>query len=114
MRSILAPAILFCAAACAVKGPPPPGTLLLNNPHFGPIDVEVVITANPDCASRGPGYVSTNRFVLPNNGTKIVYVPPGAEVCWRRDRDTENPIFGQWSDWDRAYVEPGSTIDANL
>ena len=41
-------------------------------------------------------------------------VPPGDEICWRRDRDPSQPIAGQWSDWDRAYVEPGATIDADL
>jgi hypothetical protein len=104
--------IALLAAACA---PPPqgPGTLLLSNTHFGPSDVEAVITANADCGSRGPGYVSTLEFVLPSNATKFVDVPPGTEVCWRY-RDPEHPVAGQWSDWDRAYVAPGTTIDANL
>jgi hypothetical protein len=116
VRSILLTIVLFCAAACALRQPqpPPPGTLLLNNPHFGPTNVEAVITSNPDCASRGPGYVSTFDFVLPSNATKIIDVPPGDEVCWRRDRDPDKPIPGRWSGWDRAYVEPGATINANL
>ncbi|MBV8119078.1 MAG: hypothetical protein JO081_03955 [Alphaproteobacteria bacterium] len=116
MRSILLTFVLFCVAACALRQPqpPPPGTLLLNNPHFGPTNVEAVITSNPDCASRGPGYLSTLEFVLPNNATKIIDVPPGDEVCWRRDRDPDQPVLGRWSDWDRAYVEPGATINANL
>jgi hypothetical protein len=105
--------VLCAAAACA---PPPagPGTLLLSNPHFGPTHVEAVITANRDCGSRGPGYVSTLEFVLPNNATRFVQVPTGAEICWRRDRDPANPVAGQWSDWDRAFVAPGTTIDANI
>jgi hypothetical protein len=105
--------VLFAAAACA---PPPtgPGTLLLSNPDFGPTHVQAVITANADCGSHGPGYVSTLEFVLPNDATRFVDVPPGTEVCWRRDRDPDQPVAGQWSSWDRAYVEPGTTIDANL
>lgn len=114
MRSILLPIVLFCVAACAPQQPPGPGTLLLSNPDFGSTNVEAVVTSNPDCASRGPGYVSTLEFVMPNNSTKIVDVPPGTEICWRRDRDPEQPVAGQWSDWDRAYVAPGTTIDANL
>lgn len=114
MRSILLLVMSFCVAACAPQQPPQPGTLLLNNPHFGSINVEAVITSNPSCASRGPGYVSTLEFVLPNDATKIIDVPPGAEVCWRRDRDPNEPVTGQWSDWDRAYVAPGASIDANL
>jgi hypothetical protein len=113
LRPRLLLTVLCAATACA---PPPtgPGTLLLSNPHFGPTHVEAVITANRDCRSRGPGYVSTLEFVLPNNATRFVEVPPGTEVCWRRDRDPANPVAGQWSDWDRAYVAPGTTIDANL
>jgi hypothetical protein len=106
--------VLFCAAACAPPSAPELGTLLLSNPDYGPTHVQAVITANPDCASRGPGYVSTFEFVLPTDGTKSLDVPPGAEICWRRDRDPEQPVPGQWSPWDRAYVTPGSTIDANL
>jgi hypothetical protein len=116
VRSILLPIILVSIAACAQRPepPPPPGTLLLNNAHFGPTNVEVVITSNPDCSSHGPGYRSTFDFVLPSNATKIIDVPPGEEVCWRRDRDPEQPVLGQWSSWDRAYVAPGETVQANL
>ncbi len=110
---VLPAIVLFCVAACAPQ-PVQPGTLLLSNPNFGPTNVEAVITANPDCGARGPGYVSTLEFVLPNNATKFIDVPPGTEVCWRRDRDPSQPVAGQWSGWDRAYVEPGTTIDANL
>ncbi len=116
MRSIVLPAVLLCIAACSPRPepPPPPGTLLLNNPNFGPTNVEAVITANPDCASHGPGYASTLHFVLPGNATKIIDVPPGYEICWRRDRDPEQPVLGVWSDWDRAYVGPGDAVQANL
>jgi hypothetical protein len=108
------PAIVLCCFAACAPQPPQPGTLLLSNPNFGPTNVEAVITANPDCSARGSGYVSTFEFVLPANATKFIDVPPGTEVCWRRDRDPSQPVAGQWSGWDRAYVEPGTTIDANL
>lgn len=114
VRSILLLIVLVGVAACAAQQPAQPGTLRLSNPDFGSTNVEAVITSNPDCASRGPGYLSTLEFVLPNNATKIIDVPPGAEICWRRDRDPSQPVAGQWSDWDRAYVEPGSAVDANL
>jgi hypothetical protein len=110
---VLPAIVLSCVAACAPQ-PLQPGTLLLSNPNFGPTNVEAVITANPDCSARGSGYVSTLEFVLPTDATKFIDVPPGTEVCWRRDRDPSQPVAGQWSGWDRAYVEPGTTIDANL
>jgi hypothetical protein len=113
VRPTLLALVLLGVAACAPQ-PVGPGTLLLSNPNFGPLNVEAVVTANPDCASRGPGYVSTFEFVLPNNATKFLDVPPGTEICWRRDRDPDQPVAGEWSPWDRAYVAPGTTIDANL
>ena len=115
VRKLAIPSVLllFCAAACTPQ-PVQPGTLLLSNLNFGPTNVEAVITANPDCSARGPGYVSTLEFVLPNNATKFIDVPPGDEICWRRDRDPSQPVSGQWSGWDRAFVAPGTTIDANL
>lgn len=114
MRSILLPIVLVSIAACAPQPPPQPGSLLLSNPDFGPTHVEVVVTSNPDCGSRGPGYVSTSQFILPNDASKPIEVPPGAEICWRRDLDPAQPVPGVWTGWDRAYVEPGTTIDANL
>ena len=114
VRPFLPLMALLCVAACAQQAPPTPGTLLLNNPHFGATHVEAVITANPDCSSRGPGYVSTLEFVLPNDATKIIDVPAGSEICWRRDRIPDQPGAGEWSDWDRAYVAPGGTIEADL
>ena len=111
--SIIPAIVLSCGTACTPQ-PAQPGTLLLSNMDFGSTNVEAVITANPDCAARGPGYVSTLEFVLPNNATKFIDVPPGTEVCWRRDRDPAQPVAGQWSGWDRAFVEPGTTINANL
>jgi hypothetical protein len=114
VRSILLPILVLALAACAPPPPPQPGTLLLSNPHFGSTHVEAVVTSAADCASRGPGYVSTFAFILPNDATKMIDVPPGSEICWRRDRDPDQPALGQWSDWDRAYVAPGTTVDADL
>ena len=113
MRPTFLLIVLPCLVACAPT-PAQPGTLLLSNPHFGPTHVETVITSNPDCGARGPGYVSISEFLLPTNATRFIDVPPGAEICWRRDRDPSQPVAGQWSPWDRAFVQPGTTIDANL
>ena len=110
---ILSLVALLYAGSCAPQAPGP-GRLLLSNPDFPLINVEAVITANADCDARDDGYVSTLEFAMPNNATKFIDVPPGDEICWRRDRDPSQPVSGQWSGWDRAYVEPGTTIDANL
>lgn len=113
MRPTFLPIVLLGAAACTPQ-PVQPGSLLLSNPHFGPTNVEAVITANPDCGARDAGYISTLEFLIPTNATKFIDVPPGADVCWRRDRDPAHPVAGAWSAWDRAYLAPGKAIDANL
>ena len=113
MRPTLLLLVLLCAGACT----PPPvqsGSLLLSNPHFGPTRVEAVITANADCRARDAGYVSTLELVIPTNATRFIDAPPGADVCWRRDRDPDQPVAGVWTPWDRAYLAPGRTLDANL
>jgi hypothetical protein len=105
--------VLLCAGSCAPQVPEP-GRLLLSNPDFPLINVEAVITANPDCEARDSGYVSTLVFTMPNNATKLIDAPPGADVCWRRDRNPGRAAAGRWSRWDRAFLVPGRTIDATL
>ena len=103
----------LCAGSCAPP-PPSPGRLRLSNPNFGLINVEAVITANPDCGARDAGYFSTLEFTMPNNATKFIEAPPGADICWRSDRNPGRPVPGRWSRWDRAYLVPGKLVDATL
>jgi hypothetical protein len=113
LRPRILPIVLLCAGSCAPQAPEP-GKLLLSNPNFPLINVEAVITANPECDARDSGYISTLAFVMPNNATKFIEAPPGADVCWRSDRNPGRPVAGRWSRWDRAYLVPGRTIDATL
>ena len=105
--------LLLSAVSCAPQ-PVLPGTLLLSNPNFGLINVEAVITANSDCAARDDGYISTLEFTMPNNSTKFIEAPPGADVCWRSDRNPGRPAANRWSRWDRAYLVPGRPVNATL
>lgn len=105
---------LLCAGSCASPQPPLSGRLQLSNPDFPIINVEAVITANPDCDARDNGYVSTLEFAMPNNSTKFIDAPPGADVCWRSDRNPGRPVPGRWSRWDRAFLVPGRLVNANL
>jgi len=113
VRPRILPIVLLCTGACAPQAPGP-GRLLLSNPDFPLINVEAVITANPDCDARDDGYISTLKFTMPNNATKFIDVPPGANICWRSDRNPGRPVPGRWSRWDRALLVPGRTISANL
>jgi len=113
VRLRLLAVLLLCAGSCAPQAPGP-GRLNLSNPDFPLVNVEAVITENPDCDARNDGYISTLEFTMPNNSTKFIDVPPGADVCWRSDRNPGRPSPGRWSRWDRAYLVPGKTIDATL
>jgi hypothetical protein len=107
--------LLLCAGSCAPQpAVPEPGRLRLSNPDFGLVNVEAVITANPDCEARDNGYFSTMEFTMPNASTKFIEAPPGADVCWRSDRNPGRPVPGRWSRWDRAYLVPGKLVDASL
>ena len=107
-------AIVVLSVGSCTPQAPLPGRLQLSNPDFVLINVEAVITANPDCEARDNGYISTMEFAMPNNSTKFIEAPPGADVCWRSDRNPGRPVRGRWSRWDRAYLVPGKLVDATL
>ena len=108
--------LLFVRSAPALCTPRPvePGKLRLSNPHFGMTHVEAVITANADCNARDEGYVSTLELTCRTMRRSFIDAPPGADVCWRRDRDPDQPVAGLWTPWDRAYLAPGRTLGANI
>jgi hypothetical protein len=101
VRSRILPIVLLCAGSCAPQAPGP-GMLLLSNPDFPLINVEAVITANPDCDARDDGYISTLEFTMPNNATKFIDVPPGADVLAQRS-EPRPAVSGQ-------MVEMGSSL----
>ena len=35
-------------------------------------------------------------------------------ICWRHDRDPNNPVKGDWSDWSRATLFPGQSVETDL
>jgi len=107
MRPISLILLLLVTASCAAQEPGS-GRLLLSNLDYPPAQVEAVVTANPDCDARGEGYVATMQFLVPPDGTRFIDAPPGADVCWRRDRDPP------WRGWNRAHLAPGWTIDSQL
>jgi hypothetical protein len=109
---ILAIPLLGLCAACT---PPQagPGSVLLSNTQFGPTEVEAVLTTRSDCAARGPGFISSQVFTIPNEGTRFIEAPPGADVCWRRV--VAGPKHSEeWSNWNLTYTYPGRSIDSDL
>lgn len=113
MRHLFLPILLLCL--CAACAPPQagPGSVLLSNAAFGPTKVEAVLTTRPDCTWRGPGFLARQVFVIPNDGTRFIAAPAGADVCWRRI------VMGpgrseHWSNWNVTYPYPGRAIASNL
>jgi len=127
VRAAAMSAVLFCVASCApgpapvsltdpFRLPPKPPRLAISNFSFDRARVIAVVTTYPDCNARGPGAVATD-FALPLNGTRVIDVPWGADVCWHRDLIVDPSV----SDaelirllWNRAYLARGGTVDTRL
>ena len=107
---------LLLLTGCSMFSSPSGGgsRLTLNDPYWDRVSVEIVITSNTDCDNRGEGYVSSREIVMRKNKTETVDVPAGANVCWRHDRNPNNPVAGAWSGWTRATMFPGASSDTDI
>jgi hypothetical protein len=121
----VAAVLVFAAAAIgkalpppsAPRGPAPSGqsaTLILNDSTWDRVNVEVVITNNSDCDNRGKGFVETKQLVMTKNRTQKIEAPNGESICWRHDRNPNNPVPGGWSGWSRVPLSPGQTVETDL
>ena len=94
---------------------PLPGRLELSNFAFDRAHVQMLITPYPDCAVRQG--TATGDFVLPLNGTRVIEAAAGSDVCWRREiQPTEGASATRpgWTEWNRAYLTAGHSIDSQL
>jgi hypothetical protein len=89
-------------------------TLVLVNPFWDRVHVEAVITASDNCDNRGKGYVETEHFVMLKDQKHDVVAPHAENICWRHDRNPNNPAPGAWSDWSKAIMYPGATKTTDL
>ena len=108
--------LLLSLTGCSVFSSKPAdmATLTLNDPYWDRVNVEVVITKNADCDSRGDGYIATRELVMRKGKTETIDVPTGANACWRHDRNPNNPAAGAWSGWTRATLFPGQSAETDL
>ena|SRR5215472_14077254 len=115
MRFYALIALLFLSS-CSLFSSAPPGaaTLTLNDPYWDRVTVELVLTRSSNCDNRGEGYVSSREIVMRKNKTEAIDVPDGVSVCWRHDRDPNNPVAGAWSGWTRATMFPGQSGEADI
>jgi hypothetical protein len=100
-------------AACS-SNPSGRATLTLYDPYWDRVNVEIVVTKLADCDNRGEGYIEARELVMHKNKTEAIEVPPGANVCWRHDRNPNAPVAGAWSGWTRATLFPGQSADTDL
>ena len=107
---------LLLLAGCSMFSSKPSngGTLTLNDPFWDKVNVEIVITRSSDCDNRGEGYLSGREILMRKNTTEAIDVPDGASVCWRHDRNPNNPVAGAWSGWTRATLFPGASSDTDI
>jgi hypothetical protein len=113
MRKTALLAGLLLLVGCS-SAPKDAASLTLNDPYWERVNVEVVITKLADCDARGDGYISSKELVMRKNRTESFSVPSGANVCWRHDRDPNNPVAGAWSGWTRATLFPGQSTETDL
>ncbi len=111
------PAPVVFAPLAGLFGPPPSGRLTLSNFSFDTARIETVITGAPDCAAREG--TTTSDFVLPLNGTRVIQSVPGADVCWRRAIEAGKnagapPSTPGWTEWNRAFLSSGRSVDSRL
>ena len=113
MRGWAGLTILLGLAACSGT-PRDAATLTLSDPYWDRVNVEVVITRRADCDSRQEGFLSTKQLVMRKDRSETIEVPSGANLCWRHDRDPNNPVAGAWSGWTRATLFPGQNAKTDL
>jgi hypothetical protein len=113
MRYVAWLPVLLPLAACGSVGAGQTATLILNNPTWDRVNVEAVITTSPNCDNRD-AYVSTQEFVMIKNRTQRIEAPKAENICWRHDRNPNNPVAGAWSGWSRATMFPGQTYETDL
>ncbi len=113
MRFVASVVLVLVVAACS-SAPPNTTKLVLNDPYWRQVNVQLVITKRADCDSHGPGFISDQTIVMYKDTTHDIYVPNDASLCWRHDRDPDKPQPGAWSDWTRATLTPGESAETDL
>ncbi len=114
MRIRLWPVALPLLAACGSSAPPGSSTLVLNDPYWERVGVQIVLTRSANCDDRGDGFISSRTIVMRKNKTEKFEVPSGAQICWRHDRDPNNPRPGDMSGWTKATLFPGAETKTDL
>lgn len=114
MRYRLWVAAAVALSGCSMFGSSDHETLILRNSVWDRVHIEAVITRSADCDNRGDGYIRGEKFEMGKDQTHRVEAPNGALICWRHDRNPNNPGTGEWSGWSKATLFPGETTETGL
>ncbi|MBV8888783.1 MAG: hypothetical protein JO267_16035 [Alphaproteobacteria bacterium] len=107
-------AAVFVAACSSGSGSKDTATLILNDPTWDRVNVQVVFTTSADCDNRGPGYDRMVEITMRKNKTERFEAKNGESICWRHDRNPNNPSAGAWSGWSKVTLFPGQEIETEL
>ena len=66
-----------------------------------------------DMLARQPWPEAEDEFPV-HLKTRRIDAPHAENICWRHDRNPNNPIAGDWSGWSRATMFPGQTVETDL
>jgi hypothetical protein len=114
MRYRICVAALIGLSGCSTFGSSKTEELVLRNRFWERVHVEAVITRSADCEKRSDGYIRTEKFEMGKDQTHRVEAPNGALICWRHDRNPNNPGNGEWSGWSKATLFPGESTETDL
>jgi hypothetical protein len=116
MRTVAVLVSLLALGACSSSGSGSSDSarLTLNNPYWEKVNVQLVLTRSSNCDSRGDGFIEIKDITMAKNRLEVIQVPDGANVCWRRDRNPNDPVVGAWSGWTKATLFPGRNAEADL
>lgn len=107
-------AVLLLAGCGGPSVPKGYTRLVLLNPAWDQVHVQIALTKSEDCNSRGPGFISIKTIVMRKDQEFPVNVPDGAAACWRHDRNPKKPLPGDWTGWSRATLYPGNETKTDI
>jgi hypothetical protein len=116
MRHWVGAAAVLLAAGCSVLSPvaKDKAVLILNDPDWDRVHVQVVFTTSADCDNRGEGYDRTQELDMIKNKTERLEAKDGELICYRHDRDPNNPSPQSWSGWTKVTLFPGQETRLDL
>jgi hypothetical protein len=105
-------AMLVSLAACSPVATDR-AVLILNDPYWPKVNVEVVFTKSADCDNHQASD-RTQKLVMVKNKTERFEAREGEQICYRHDRDPNNPTPQSWSGWTKVTLFPGEKTELDL